>query len=83
MQYNSFYMVFAMTLYGVMAWYVIKAMIAGVKSVTKHPQFNRRAFIIGFTVLTIALACWAFNSSGAMVQCMKKHSEVTCRAAIR
>ncbi len=80
---KTFYMVMALTLYGVMFWFIIGAMIAGVKSAMAKEGFSKRAFIIGFVALTLWLCVWAFNSSGAMVKCGKHHSEITCRAAIR
>lgn len=80
---NTFYMVAALTLYAITAWFFIQAFITGVKAATAKPGFNKRAFITGFALLTICAAIWAFNSSGAMASCERKHSAITCRAAIR
>lgn len=80
---TTFYMIAALTLWSIAAWFTISAMVAGVKAATSKPGFNKRAFCIGFALLTICAAVWAFNTSGAMAQCERAHSAITCRAAIR
>lgn len=81
---QQFYMTAALTLYSIAAWFIVASLIAGIKSAwDKHGVIDRRYFICGFIMLTLAGAIWAFNSSGAMVACEKNHSAVTCRAAIR
>lgn len=79
---NTFYMLLALTIYSLFSYLIIKWMWEGVKRATKHPKFTRRAFIGGFSILTICLAAWAFNTDAAMKTCMKKHSRATCNHSI-
>ena len=79
---NSFYLVAALALYSLMSFLIIRAMWEGVKRAAQSPKFKMRAFIGGFSILTIALAIWAFDTSAAMEKCMKKHSRATCNHSI-
>lgn len=40
-------------------------------------------YIIILAILTMLAAAWAFDSSGAMASCERKHSASTCRHNIR
>ena len=53
MHNSTFYMVAAMTLYAVTSWFVISAMIQGVRAAISKPNFNKRAFIGGWLILTL------------------------------
>jgi hypothetical protein len=58
--HNTFYMVAAMTLYAVVSWFVIAAMIQGVKRVVSNPKFSRAAFISGWLILTLG---WIYSAT--------------------